>query len=121
MHFQHLLPALCPSAGSGFFQYQLKVVPTVYEHRSGRVISTNQYSFTELFRSTEETDKLPFVFFHYELSPIMARLRVASRPLGSFLTGLCAIVGGVFTLSGVVDALLFRLVAKPGLAAGAAR
>ena len=37
-------------------------------------LHTNQFSYTELFRTTHELDKLPAVFFHYELSPIMAKV-----------------------------------------------
>lgn len=97
----------------------MKVVPTIFEYRSGATVASNQYSFTEIFRTTAETDRLPAVFFNYELSPIMAKFTMTSRSLGSFLTGLCAIVGGVFTLSGVVDAIIFKLFARPQLAAAA--
>merc|ERR1712216_117419 len=88
--------------GSGYFQYYIKIVPTTYEPLRGTPVHTNQYSYTELFRTTSELDKLPAVYFHYELSPIMARVTEQRKPLGSFLTGLCAIVGGVYTLSGMV-------------------
>jgi hypothetical protein len=72
-------------------------------------VSSNQYSFTEVFRTSSEVERLPAVYFHYELSPIMAQLSEEHKPVGAFLTGLCAIIGGVFTLSGVVDALIFRI------------
>ena len=114
-------------------------MPTIYEPLHGRPISTNQYSYasapspypprlpqlrhlrhlrhttpyppryTELFRTTSQTDKLPAVFFHYELSPIMVKLQQERRALGPFLTGLCAIVGGVFTVAGMIDKTLHRL------------
>lgn len=95
--------------GSGFFHYHLKIVPTTYEARMGRRILTNQYSFTEIFRSTATVDHVPAVHINYELSPIMARFTRTHQTLGEFLTGLCAIIGGVFTLAGAVDAVLYRL------------
>lgn len=95
--------------GSGYFQYYLKIVPTIYENRDGTTLHTNQFSFTELFRTTHELEKLPAVFFHYELSPIMAKVTEGRRSFSSFLTGLCAIVGGVFTVAGMVDSCLFRM------------
>ena len=100
--------------GSGYFQYHIKVVPTVYEYLRGKPLQTNQYSYTELFRTTSELDKLPAVYFHYEISPIMARFTEQRKPLGSFLTGLCAIVGGVYTLSGMVASCLHRLERRLG-------
>jgi len=95
--------------GSGYFQYYIKVVPTVFEPLRGEPVHTNQYSYTELFRTTSELDKLPAVYFHYELSPIMARVTYARRPYSSFLTGLCAIIGGVVTVAGMIDSALFKL------------
>ena len=94
--------------GSGYFQYYIKVVPTIYESLWGSTTSTNQFSYTELFRTTQEVEKLPAVSFHYEISPIMARISRVRKSLGSFLTGLCAIVGGVFTVAGMVDAAIYR-------------
>merc|ERR1712070_469364 len=94
--------------GSGFFQYYIKVVPTAYESLRGKRLETYQYSYTELFRTSGETDKMPAVYFLYDISPIMAELIQERRTLTSFLTHLCAIVGGVFTVAGMVDAAIFR-------------
>ena len=52
---------------------------------------------------------LPGTFFIYDLSPFVVRRSVQSPPFSQFLTGLCAIVGGVVTISGFVDSLLFRM------------
>ena len=41
-------------------------------------LHTNQFSYTELFRTTHELDKLPAVFFHYDISPIMAKVSVVT-------------------------------------------
>jgi len=95
--------------GSGYFQYYIKIVPTTYEPLRGPPLHTNQYSYTELFRTTSELDKLPAVYFHYELSPIMAKVTYVRKAYSSFLTGLCAIVGGVFTVAGMIDSAIHRL------------
>ena len=100
--------------GSGYFQYYIKIVPTTYEPLRGAPLHTNQYSYTELFRTTQELEKLPAVYFHYELSPIMARVTESRRSYSSFLTGLCAIVGGVFTVAGMVDSTLHRVTRMMG-------
>jgi len=98
---------------TGAFQYFVKVVPTVYES-AGAPVHTNQYSVTEQaalisladgFRG--ESMRVPGVFFIYDLSPFMVRVRDASVPLSTFLTSVCAIVGGVLTVAGVLDGMLF--------------
>lgn len=47
------------------------------------------------------------VFFFYDLSPIKVRFKEERRSLLTFLTSACAIVGGVFTVSGIVDATVW--------------
>lgn len=44
----------------------------------------------------------------YDLSPMMVQLTEYQRSLTHFLTGVCAIVGGVFTVAGMVDGMLYH-------------
>ena len=58
---------------------------------------------------------MPGVFFSYELSPVMVKYSRKEKSLGHFLTGLCAIIGGVFTVAGILDKLIYnssRLIEK---------
>lgn len=54
---------------------------------------------------------LPGVFFNYDLSPIRVRIEERRRSFLHFLTRVCAIVGGIFTVMGVVDRLVEKAVA----------
>jgi hypothetical protein len=76
-------------------------------------VSSNQFSVTRHFRSfvDGENDQkvgLPGVFIFYEFSPIMVDVRERRRPFFHLIAQACAIVGGVFTVAGVVDRLLYR-------------
>ncbi|RLN06241.1 hypothetical protein BBO99_00004835 [Phytophthora kernoviae] len=84
----------------GSFQYFLKVVPTEYTFLSASRIITNQFSATEHFRQlTPVSDKgLPMITFGYTFSPIMFRIEQYRVGFLQFLTSVCAIVGGVFTV-----------------------
>lgn len=88
----------------------LQVVPTLYSDLSNRTLSTNQYSVTENYREgAQGTAKtLPGVFFFYDLSPIKVKITEASTSFLHFITSVCAIVGGVFTVSGIVDAFVYQ-------------
>uniref|UniRef100_A0A7S2HLU8 Endoplasmic reticulum vesicle transporter C-terminal domain-containing protein n=1 Tax=Octactis speculum TaxID=3111310 RepID=A0A7S2HLU8_9STRA len=131
--------------GTGLFQYFIKVVPTIYESREGPKIITNQYSFTERFRPLERpggqlhdllhdhnkhgssaghhqaTTVLPGIFWVYDFSAFMIEISHPVTPLTHFLARLCAIAGGVFTVTGLIDALIFHWKAymknrsRPGL------
>ena len=98
------------STGSGVFQYFIKVVPTKYEFASGHALASCQYSVTEQFKPANDPKKgfvLPGVFFIYDISPIMVKFSERRPTFTYFLTSLCAIVGGVFTVAGIVDSLVY--------------
>lgn len=48
------------------------------------------------------------VFFMYDMSPMMVQLTEHQRSFTHFLTGVCAIVGGVFTVAGMLDGMLYH-------------
>jgi hypothetical protein len=86
-------------------------VPTTYRFASGKKVDSCQYSVTDQFKSAHDPSKgfvLPGVFFIYDISPIMVKFTEKSVPFGHFLTSLCAIVGGVFTVAGIIDAAIYQ-------------
>ncbi|XP_078444421.1 uncharacterized protein LOC144713646 isoform X2 [Wolffia australiana] len=94
---------------NGIYQYFIKVVPTVYTNINGHVIKSNQFSVTEHFRSEFPVHRyLPGVYFYYDLSPIKVTFKEAHIPFLHFLTTVCAIVGGVFTVSGILDSVVYQ-------------
>eukprot|EP00252_Welwitschia_mirabilis_P013401 TRINITY_DN2948_c0_g3_i1.p1 TRINITY_DN2948_c0_g3~~TRINITY_DN2948_c0_g3_i1.p1 ORF type:complete len:386 (-),score=74.49 TRINITY_DN2948_c0_g3_i1:443-1600(-) len=95
---------------SGMYQYFLKVVPTVYTDIRGNKIMSNQFSVTEHFKNAELglSRSLPGVFFFYDLSPIKVQFTVKRIPFLHFLTNICAIIGGIFTVSGIIDSFIYH-------------
>eukprot|EP00005_Dracoamoeba_jomungandri_P006454 CAMPEP_0174261658 /NCGR_PEP_ID=MMETSP0439-20130205/11738_1 /TAXON_ID=0 /ORGANISM="Stereomyxa ramosa, Strain Chinc5" /LENGTH=381 /DNA_ID=CAMNT_0015346171 /DNA_START=61 /DNA_END=1206 /DNA_ORIENTATION=- len=95
---------------SGMFKYFVKIVPTIYESLDGDVIKTNQFSVTEHFKPIQQVKEggLPGVFVMYDLSPIMVKFTERQKSFAHFLTGVCAIIGGVFTVAGIIDSLIYN-------------
>ncbi|BBM98063.1 endoplasmic reticulum-Golgi intermediate compartment protein 3 [Marchantia polymorpha subsp. ruderalis] len=95
---------------NSMYQYFIKVVPTMYSDMTGRKILTNQFSVTEHVKGPEAGTgrSLPGVFFFYDLSPIKVNFTSQRTSFLHFLTNLCAIIGGVFTVSGIIDALVYH-------------
>lgn len=95
------------------FQHYIKIVPTTYVRSDDSTLSTNQFSVTRHSRQvslfTGESG-MPGIFFSYELSPLMVKYTEREKSFGHFATNLCAIVGGVFTVAGIIDALLYHSV-----------
>lgn len=98
--------------GTGHFQYFLKVVPTIYQYASGSHIDTNQYSVTnQTHHITQlptngmiEMNKIPGVVFIYEISPFMVQIMESRTTWLRFITSLCAMIGGVWTIMSIIDA-----------------
>lgn len=95
------------------FQHYIKIVPTTYVRWDGSTLLTNQFSVTRHSRQvslfTGESG-MPGIFFSYELSPLMVKYTEKEKSFGHFATNLCAIVGGVFTVAGLIDSILYHSV-----------
>ncbi|AQK86873.1 Endoplasmic reticulum vesicle transporter protein [Zea mays] len=90
-------------------EFSVQVVPTIYTDIRGHNIHSNQFSVTEHFRDGNVRPKpQPGVFFFYDFSPIKVIFTEESRSLLHYLTNLCAIVGGVFTVSGIIDSFIYH-------------
>jgi len=82
------------------------------EKKSFGAVRTNLYSVTEYFtpsRGWSETG-LPAVFFLYDLSPVVMEVSDAPASFGHFLARVCAVVGGVFAVTGMTDRWIHRAV-----------
>lgn len=93
---------------SGTFKYYIKVVPTEYRYLSKEVLPTNQFSVTEYYSPTNDRT-WPAVYFLYDLSPITVTIREERRSFLHFITRLCAVLGGTFALTGMLDRWMYRL------------
>ena len=67
-------------------------------------------TITSLCLSTIAAQTLPAVYFLYDLSPITMEVSDAPTSLGHFLTRVCAVVGGVFAVTGMTDRWIHRAV-----------
>lgn len=110
----------------------MQLVPTQFRRLDGHVFNTHQYSVTEYFTTAKaravnvrlsplaarrmryahalawqaNENILPAVFFSYDFSPVTLTIEQQRRPLLHFLTRVCAVVGGVFAICGMLAKLL---------------
>ncbi|XP_061982336.1 uncharacterized protein LOC133702128 isoform X1 [Populus nigra] len=94
---------------NGVQQFFIKVVPTIYTDIRGRTVHSNQYSVTEHFKKSELTphDSLPGVYFFYDFSPIKVIFKEEHISFLHFMTSVCAIIGGIFTIAGIIDSFIY--------------
>jgi len=91
------------------FDYIMKIVPSIYEDGSGT--TTSAYQYTYAFRKYVSFGHggrvLPALWFRYDLAPLTVKYSMKRQPVYSFITTVCAIVGGTFTVAGIVDSFIF--------------
>uniref|UniRef100_A0A0L8HT03 Endoplasmic reticulum-Golgi intermediate compartment protein 3 n=3 Tax=Octopus bimaculoides TaxID=37653 RepID=A0A0L8HT03_OCTBM len=93
------------------FQYFVKIVPTMYVKIDGSIVHSNQFSVTrhsKVVSSGFGDSGLPGMFIMYELSPMMVSYTEKQRSFMHFLTGVCAIIGGIFTVAGLIDSMIYH-------------
>ena len=73
----------------------------------GKGNSYDAYEYTA-HSHTFLSDDIPSVKVSFDLSPMQILVKETGKPLYHFLTTTCAIIGGVFTVAGILDSLLYQ-------------
>lgn len=90
------------------FQYFIQVVPTEVRTYAASV-DTYQFAVTERNRTInhrEGSHGVPGIFVKYDLSSLLIRVREEHKPYWQFLVRLCGIIGGIFSVSGMLQAIV---------------
>lgn len=53
---------------------------------------------------------MPAIWFRYDLTPITVKYTRRRKPLYHFLTTTMAIIGGTFTVAGIIDSLTYTAI-----------
>jgi len=100
------LPFISAEVGHSHVHY-LKVVTKVIKHMAARMRDTLAYKYTVHSNRYEAPQgSEPVIEFTYDLSPISIVLQQESVPFYRFLTNSCAIIGGVFTVIGLLENII---------------
>ncbi|BFZ05036.1 hypothetical protein BsWGS_08075 [Bradybaena similaris] len=99
------------SFGYHSFQYFMQIVPTEIRTYS-TYKDTYQFAVTEKNRAInhdEGSHGVPGIFVKYDLSSLLIRVTEVHKPWWQFLVRLCGIVGGIFSVSGMLNGLVSLL------------
>ncbi|KAI3380973.1 hypothetical protein SNEBB_010345 [Seison nebaliae] len=91
-------------------EYIINFVPTICKETNGT--HSFPYQFTYLHRAYVRyihggMPVTPAIWFKYQLNPITVQYKETRKPIYSFLTLICAILGGAFTVAGIIDSIIF--------------
>ena len=51
---------------------------------------------------------MPNAVFHYDISPVMVVVQEETQGFASFVTKICAVIGGIYTVVGLLDSVLYH-------------
>eukprot|EP01001_Neometanema_parovale_P007765 NODE_4057_length_1121_cov_144.915832_g3863_i0.p1 GENE.NODE_4057_length_1121_cov_144.915832_g3863_i0~~NODE_4057_length_1121_cov_144.915832_g3863_i0.p1 ORF type:complete len:314 (-),score=26.32 NODE_4057_length_1121_cov_144.915832_g3863_i0:112-1053(-) len=88
------------------FQYHLDVVPVIEGPREAREIT--HFDMVVLSNS-HRSHNLPAIWFNYLINPVAIRRTPHHKSFSNFLTHVCAIVGGVFVIIGLLNSIVSSL------------
>lgn len=66
------------------------------------------YEFSASSNQYNATNSLPAALFTFDISPLVIQVFSDYVPFYRFVTSLCAVIGGVFTVIGLVDSGVFH-------------
>ena len=89
------------------YQYYLKIVPTKYISYNNEI---NDYQYTYNSFGEQGIHEMPSMHFRYDLSPITVEYKLYKETFLNFLINIFAILGGVFTVTGIIDAIIHKSV-----------
>jgi hypothetical protein len=89
------------------YEYYLKVVPTTYVDLKGEKYNVHQFTFNQ--NESDADVMIPTLYFRYDISPILVKIVQYRDEVFHFFVQICAIIGGVFTVTGILDTMLNRL------------
>ena len=88
------------------YEYFIQIVPTTYVTLNQFIHYIHQFTFNE--NQTPSHVQYPSLYFRYELSPVTVEYTQFKDSFMHFFVQICAILGGVFSVTGIVDALIHK-------------
>jgi|Transcript_72870 hypothetical protein len=99
---------------SEHFQYDIHVIPTRYMDEYSEEIVSHQYSVTEYVKSIDQRARhqelvAVGLWANYDFTPFEVKVTRSRKSFMHFLTECCAILGGIFAFTGMLDNFSYRI------------
>lgn len=95
------------------FSYYLNVVPSEYTLLNNTTHSVYQYVKAVSSKDVHlQHNEIPYVQFNYTISGAMLKYQQYEQSFVHFLTQILAIIGGIFTVAGIIDSIIYSSLGK---------
>ena len=90
--------------------FYVVAVPSYFEKGMSRYHVYQLVSNYEVTHDVQKTHGESILMINFEFSPITENITQNKQTLIDFLISICAIIGGVYTIAGIVDSVIYRSV-----------
>ena len=88
--------------------FHLNAVPSEFEaDHLGNAFITEAFQLDATYE-TDYSYHEDLIVFNYQISPIAIHYSNQKENIFQFLINICAIIGGIFTVSGIIDSLIHK-------------
>jgi hypothetical protein len=93
------------SSNSAIYEYYTKVVPTTYLPLDSEPVHVFQFTANSNKISNQQ---MPSLYLRYDFAPVTVKYIERRESLSHFLVQICAVIGGVFTIAGLLDSFIHK-------------
>jgi len=99
---------------SEHYQFDIHVIPTRFQDEFGQETASHQYSVTEYVKSIDQMARhqelvAVGLWANYDFTPFEVKVTRSRKSFMHFLTECCAILGGIFAFTGMLDNFSYRI------------
>lgn len=90
--------------------FYLVAVPSYFQKALSKY---HVYQLISNYESTSDHEKThgdSILMFNFEFSPITENISQNRQSIVDFILSICAIIGGVYTIAGIVDSMIYKSV-----------
>lgn len=92
---------------AAIFEYYAKVVSTTYVPLDREPLHVYQFTANS---NRIQNQQMPSLYLRYEFAPVAVRYKETRESFSHFLVQICAVIGGIFTMAGLLDAAVHKSV-----------
>lgn len=90
---------------SAIFEYYAKVVSTTYVPLDRDPLHVYQFTANS---NKIQNQQMPSLYLRYDFAPVMVQYTETRESFSHFLVQICAVIGGIFTVAGMLDSVVHK-------------
>ncbi|KAJ1612391.1 ERV41 like membrane associated protein [Cryptosporidium canis] len=102
---------------NAYIDFDMHCIPTQYITINKKIINSHQFSVRSQYKKVIVSSvngkfipdtSIPGIHINYDFTPFLVKMTETRRSFLSFITECCAIIGGIFAFSGMIDIFFYK-------------